>query len=73
METTVLSRIYYSVEETDEEGGIGDFAGKKFMWLMHNDTYVEVCFESGESIRLENTQEGWSEFLVWALMVTKTL
>jgi len=61
------------VEEPCEEGGIGDFAGKKFMWLMYDDTYVEVCFESGETIRVKNTQEGWSEFLVWALMVTKTL
>ncbi len=61
------------MEPPDEEGGVGDFGGKKFMWMLHGKNYVEACFESGETLRHENSERGWTEFYMWGLMVAKLL
>lgn len=56
-----------------ESGGVGDFNGKKFLWMMFNNYYVEACFESGEFLKFRNSDAGWAEFWGWGLVISKMI
>ncbi len=56
----------------DEPGGVGDFGGKKFMWMLCGGKVVAM-FESGEGLKFLNSDRGWTEFYLWGLIVAKLL
>ena len=59
---------------SDEEGGIGDVQGKKFMWIWDKESnIITALWDTGEFIRFEHGYEGWMNLVAMGLFLGKAL
>lgn len=56
----------------EEPGGVGDFNGKYYMWMIDGDE-IYAIFESGEYFHFYNDRAGWLEFLLTGMVLGKML
>ena len=55
-----------------ETAGVGDIAGKIFMWS-YDDEIVTAVFDTGEFVQFEHGAEGWANLIVMGLFLGKAL
>ncbi len=60
------------MSEYEETAGVGDIAGKTFMWTVDDDIITAV-FDTGEFIQFEHGYEGWMNLLAMGLFLGKAL
>lgn len=56
----------------EECGGVGDFNGKYYMWIIEEDSITAV-FDTGEVVLFDNDELGWYEFLLVGMFLGKML
>lgn len=60
--------------QSEEVAGVGDIAGKTFMWEHDKESDIVIAvFESGEFIQFKHGYEGWMNLLVMGLFLGKAL
>lgn len=59
---------------SDEEAGVGDIAGKTFMWEYERESdIVTAVFETGEFIQFNHGYEGWMNLVAMGLFLGDAL
>lgn len=59
---------------SDEEAGVGDIAGKTFMWEYDKESnIVTAAFDTGEHLQFEHGYEGWMNLVAMGLFLGKAL